>query len=218
MRSFRHSPRSRWTTSAFDGPWEGQPRRATAQSSSTPIAVSVPTARWRRPSTRPRGQDFCLRFGNPNHARVAAVVAEVEHTEAAMVTASGMAALTTAVLALVSVGRRLPRLPGHAPGPGRGRRDRRRSRRHGLGHGRGRRSGPRDRHPVTRRTGGVRMHVGRTGDRLKPSLRAFAQVSRVPQRRARRPRKDRATRGGEHAWRPETQPRPGTGGTVFGRR
>ncbi len=52
----------------------------------------------------PRGHDFYTRYGNPNHAQVAAVVAELEHTEAAMVTASGMAALTTAVLALVSAG------------------------------------------------------------------------------------------------------------------
>ncbi|MCU1654361.1 MAG: methionine gamma-lyase [Pseudonocardia sp.] len=52
----------------------------------------------------PRGQAFYTRYGNPNHAQVAAVVAELEHTEAAMVTASGMAALTTAVLALVSAG------------------------------------------------------------------------------------------------------------------
>ncbi|MFF3467071.1 trans-sulfuration enzyme family protein [Streptomyces sp. NPDC002619] len=52
----------------------------------------------------PRGKDFYTRFGNPNHAQVAAVVAELENTEAAMVTASGMAALTTAVLALVSAG------------------------------------------------------------------------------------------------------------------
>ncbi|GAB3887548.1 PLP-dependent aspartate aminotransferase family protein [Kibdelosporangium lantanae] len=52
----------------------------------------------------PRGQDFYTRYGNPNHAQVAAVVAELEGTEAAMVTASGMAALTTAVLALVSAG------------------------------------------------------------------------------------------------------------------
>lgn len=51
-----------------------------------------------------RGKDFYTRCGNPNHAQVAAVVAELEHTEAAMVTASGMAALTTAVLALVSAG------------------------------------------------------------------------------------------------------------------
>ena len=51
-----------------------------------------------------RGQGFYTRYGNPNHAQVAAVVADLEHTEAAMVTASGMAALTTAALALVSSG------------------------------------------------------------------------------------------------------------------
>ena len=55
-------------------------------------------------ATEQRGHDFYTRYGNPNHAQVAAVVAELEHTEAAMVTASGMAALSTAVLALVSVG------------------------------------------------------------------------------------------------------------------
>ncbi|MFJ9706515.1 aminotransferase class I/II-fold pyridoxal phosphate-dependent enzyme [Streptomyces sp. NPDC101234] len=55
-------------------------------------------------AVEPRGQDFYLRFGNPNHAQVAAVAAELERTEAAMVTASGMAAITTAVLALVSAG------------------------------------------------------------------------------------------------------------------
>ncbi|MEU1167295.1 aminotransferase class I/II-fold pyridoxal phosphate-dependent enzyme [Streptomyces sp. NPDC005921] len=57
-----------------------------------------------RGAVEPRGKDFYTRFGNPNHAQVAAVVAELEGTEAAMVTASGMAALTTAVLALVSAG------------------------------------------------------------------------------------------------------------------
>ncbi|MEU0040032.1 aminotransferase class I/II-fold pyridoxal phosphate-dependent enzyme [Streptomyces sp. NPDC006333] len=55
-------------------------------------------------AVEPRGADFYTRFGNPNHAQVAAVVAELERTEAAMVTASGMAAITTAVLALVSAG------------------------------------------------------------------------------------------------------------------
>jgi methionine-gamma-lyase len=57
-----------------------------------------------RAAVEPRGKDFYTRFGNPNHAQVAAVVAELENTEAAMVTASGMAALTTSVLALVSAG------------------------------------------------------------------------------------------------------------------
>jgi methionine-gamma-lyase len=51
-----------------------------------------------------RGKAFYTRYGNPNHAQVAAVVAQLEHTETAMVTASGMAALTTTVLALASAG------------------------------------------------------------------------------------------------------------------
>lgn len=55
-------------------------------------------------ATEPRGKGFYTRFGNPNHAQVAAVLAELEGSEAAMVTASGMAAITTAVLALVSAG------------------------------------------------------------------------------------------------------------------
>ncbi|MEU5646590.1 hypothetical protein [Streptomyces milbemycinicus] len=39
-----------------------------------------------------------------NHAQVTAAVAELEHTEAVMLTTSRMSALTTAVLALVSAG------------------------------------------------------------------------------------------------------------------
>ncbi|QUQ65775.1 trans-sulfuration enzyme family protein [Kutzneria sp. CA-103260] len=57
-----------------------------------------------RVAVESRGHDFYTRYGNPNHTQVAAVVAELEHTEAAMVTASGMAALTTTVLGLVSAG------------------------------------------------------------------------------------------------------------------
>src|SRR5450631_4454103 len=57
-----------------------------------------------RAAVQPRGKAFYTRFGNPNHAQVAAVIAQLENTEAAMVTASGMAALTTTVLALVSAG------------------------------------------------------------------------------------------------------------------
>ncbi len=55
-------------------------------------------------AVQPRGHDFYTRYGNPNHAQVAAVVSELEGAEAAMVTASGMAALTTAVLGLVRSG------------------------------------------------------------------------------------------------------------------
>lgn len=55
-------------------------------------------------ATRPRGAEFYTRYGNPNHVEVATVVAELEGAEAALVTASGMGALTTAVLALVRAG------------------------------------------------------------------------------------------------------------------
>ncbi|MER8066755.1 aminotransferase class I/II-fold pyridoxal phosphate-dependent enzyme [Streptomyces sp. NPDC094034] len=57
-----------------------------------------------RTAVDPRGKDFYTRFGNPNHAQAAAVIADLEGTEAALVTASGMAAITTAVLTLVSAG------------------------------------------------------------------------------------------------------------------
>ncbi|MFD7677117.1 trans-sulfuration enzyme family protein [Streptomyces sp. NPDC060187] len=84
---------------------ETHPSRAVAQ----PIYQTAAFAAEDGPTfaagaTEPRGEDFYTRFGNPNHAQVAAVVAELEHTETAMVTASGMAAITTAVLALVSAG------------------------------------------------------------------------------------------------------------------
>jgi methionine-gamma-lyase len=51
-----------------------------------------------------RGSGFYTRYGNPNHAQVAAVLADLEGAESAMVFASGMATITTAVLALVRSG------------------------------------------------------------------------------------------------------------------
>ncbi|GIJ47954.1 methionine gamma-lyase [Virgisporangium aliadipatigenens] len=51
-----------------------------------------------------RGSGFYTRYGNPNHAQVAAVLADLEGAEAATVFASGMAAITTTVLALVRAG------------------------------------------------------------------------------------------------------------------
>lgn len=51
-----------------------------------------------------RGNGFYTRYGNPNHAQVAAVLADLEGAETAMVFASGMATITTAVLALVKSG------------------------------------------------------------------------------------------------------------------
>jgi methionine-gamma-lyase len=81
------------------------PNRAVAPPIYQTAAFSAPDGdTFAQAAVEPRGQDFYTRFGNPNHAQVAAVVAELEGTEAAMVTASGMAALTTAVLALVSAG------------------------------------------------------------------------------------------------------------------
>ena len=57
-----------------------------------------------RTAVERRGQSFYTRYGNPNHLQVAAIVAELEHAEAALVSASGMGVITTAVLALVSAG------------------------------------------------------------------------------------------------------------------
>ncbi|KAB1916083.1 PLP-dependent aspartate aminotransferase family protein [Micromonospora sp. AMSO31t] len=55
-------------------------------------------------ATEARGSVFYTRYGNPNHAQVAAVVAELEGAETGLVTASGMGAISTITLALLSVG------------------------------------------------------------------------------------------------------------------
>ncbi|MGC4790942.1 trans-sulfuration enzyme family protein [Micromonospora sp. DT178] len=55
-------------------------------------------------ATETRGHAFYTRYGNPNHAQVAAVVAQLEGVEAGMVTASGMGAISTIALALLSAG------------------------------------------------------------------------------------------------------------------
>ncbi|HEV7958340.1 MAG TPA: aminotransferase class I/II-fold pyridoxal phosphate-dependent enzyme, partial [Acidimicrobiales bacterium] len=48
--------------------------------------------------------DFYTRYGNPNHTQVAEVVAALEGAERAIVTASGMGALTTLALSLLEPG------------------------------------------------------------------------------------------------------------------
>jgi methionine-gamma-lyase len=48
--------------------------------------------------------DFYTRYGNPNHTQVADVVAALEGAERAIVTASGMGALTTLALSLLAPG------------------------------------------------------------------------------------------------------------------
>ncbi|WP_433550420.1 trans-sulfuration enzyme family protein [Micromonospora zamorensis] len=55
-------------------------------------------------ATETRGSAFYTRYGNPNHAQVAAVVAELEGAETGLVTASGMGAISTIALALLSAG------------------------------------------------------------------------------------------------------------------
>ncbi|MGE0799091.1 MAG: PLP-dependent aspartate aminotransferase family protein [Lautropia sp.] len=51
-----------------------------------------------------RHSRYYTRYGNPLHERVARVVARLEGTETALVTASGMGAITTTALALLSAG------------------------------------------------------------------------------------------------------------------
>ena len=55
-------------------------------------------------ATDARHERFYTRYGNPTHAQAEAVIAALEGAEAAMLTASGMAAITSAVLGLVSSG------------------------------------------------------------------------------------------------------------------
>ncbi len=55
-------------------------------------------------ANRPRHPAYYTRYGNPVHERVAAVLAGLEGTETALLTASGMGAISTTVLALVKAG------------------------------------------------------------------------------------------------------------------
>lgn len=55
-------------------------------------------------ATQPRHAAYYTRYGNPVHERVAAILAGLEGTETAMLTGSGMGAISTTVLALVSAG------------------------------------------------------------------------------------------------------------------
>jgi cystathionine beta-lyase/methionine-gamma-lyase len=52
----------------------------------------------------PRSAEFYTRYGNPVHKRVEAILARLEETETALLMASGMGAISTTVLALVSRG------------------------------------------------------------------------------------------------------------------
>jgi len=70
----------------------------------TAAFASASDAELSAAATELRGERFYTRYGNPNHAQVAEVVADLEGAEVGLVTASGMAALATCVLALVEAG------------------------------------------------------------------------------------------------------------------
>jgi cystathionine beta-lyase/cystathionine gamma-synthase len=55
-------------------------------------------------ATRVQSDRFYTRYGNPNHGQASAVIASLEGGEAALVTASGMAAMTLAVLGSLRAG------------------------------------------------------------------------------------------------------------------
>ena len=55
-------------------------------------------------ATRSFSDEFYSRYGNPNHTQVAEVVSALEGAERALVTASGMGALSTLVLSLLQQG------------------------------------------------------------------------------------------------------------------
>jgi cystathionine beta-lyase/cystathionine gamma-synthase len=55
-------------------------------------------------ATQPRHDHYYGRYGNPTLTQAEAVIAALEETEGAMLTASGMAAITTAVLSFVRSG------------------------------------------------------------------------------------------------------------------
>ncbi len=62
---------------------------------------------------------YYTRYGNPTHERVAALIAGLEGGEAALVTASGMGAISTTVLALVGQGDRVVAQTAHYMGTAR---------------------------------------------------------------------------------------------------
>lgn len=61
-------------------------------------------AEFAQMASEPRHPQYYTRYGNPLHERVAAIVAQLEGTETALVTASGMGAISTTLLALLEAG------------------------------------------------------------------------------------------------------------------
>lgn len=57
-----------------------------------------------RAATEPKHPEFYHRHGNPTNSQVASIIAGLEQTEDALVLATGMAAISTAILAVVKAG------------------------------------------------------------------------------------------------------------------
>ena len=65
------------------------------------VAFAAPTMEaFAELAVRPRVDDFYTRYGNPNHAETAAVIAALEGGETALLFASGMAAIANTILTL----------------------------------------------------------------------------------------------------------------------
>src|SRR5215212_6918736 len=67
----------------------------------TSTFAATDAAEFAAMATDTRHPRYYTRYGNPTHQRVEAVLAALEGAEAAMLTASGMGAIATAVLTLV---------------------------------------------------------------------------------------------------------------------
>lgn len=67
-------------------------------------------------STAPQASEFYTRYGNPTRARAEALIAALEGGEAAMLAASGMGAISTMMLALLSSGDHLLMQEAHYGG------------------------------------------------------------------------------------------------------
>lgn len=61
-------------------------------------------AAFARAAASPKSPEFYHRHGNPNNSQAAAVIANLEKTEDALILATGMAAISTAILAVVKSG------------------------------------------------------------------------------------------------------------------
>ncbi len=66
--------------------------------------VADDAAEFAEMASRNRHSRYYTRYGNPLHERVARIVARLEGTETALVTGSGMGAITTTALALLAAG------------------------------------------------------------------------------------------------------------------